>query len=192
MEEYKNYNIESSEEEEIDEYEETLDKQDNKNKKNKDTSYNNIKIKYLEDSQKELNTNEANEYSLNKITDIEIYKDKNNIIEVKNKRFVINNEIYENILYDNRIFKLSNIKHKDNETLTYFCGNRRKYEYKKEGLFCKAIINKKRYVNTIAYELKKTHSNECNKLYNSNINIKNNKEIINNYNDYNIIIKFYI
>ena len=72
---------------------------------------------------------------------------EHNLTEVKGK--IISNLDLLNtneVLYDNRIFVLAPAtqQSKDENILTFYCKNRRKNEHLKTGLYCNAILKKKK------------------------------------------------
>ena len=68
------------------------------------------------------------------------------------------------------------------QIINYRCINYRKYENKRKSLFCNALVKRKKEKKFIDYNLEKMNSVVCETL--SNINKKEEINLIGNYNDF--------
>ena len=108
---------------------------------------------------------------------------KNNIIEVKDKIFKLDEDIPKEINYDGKLFVKDRHQGKlNNKVINYRCKHNRKDERIRTTAFCKALIKRKIEKKSIYYILENSHSKECNDLY--LVNIKNETNLIGNYNDF--------
>ena len=110
--------------------------------------------------------------------------------KLKIKYLIIKDEIPKEITYDGKLFNKDRLqgKLKANE-LNYRCKNNRKDERTKKTTFCKSLIKRKTQKKNINYNLEKLYYKECNEF--TIINIKNESNLIGNYNDFiNICLSF--
>ena len=112
--------------------------------------------------------------------------DKNEIVEVKDQIYknLNNDNIEEKIYYDGKLFKkdwLQNSKLYPN-IVKYRCKNYRKREKTRNTTFCNALIKRKTENKKYYFILEINHSKDC--VETETILIKNETNLIGNYNDY--------
>ena len=108
---------------------------------------------------------------------------KNNVIEVKDKIFKLDEDIPKEINYGGKLFVKDRHQGKlNNKEINYRCKHNRKEERIRTNAFCKALVKRKIDKKNVYYILETSHSKECNDLY--LVNIKNETNLIGNYNDF--------
>ena len=130
---------------------------------------------------KKVNTIEVDENQENYIQ--QFLPKNNNVVEVKDKIFKINEEIPKEIYYEGKLFLKDRHQGKLNTNeINYRCKNNRKDERIRNTAFCNALIKRKKNKKTVYYILETQHSKECNELFIINKKIETN--LIGNYNDF--------
>ena len=112
-----------------------------------------------------------------------IFEPNSGLVEVKNRKFNKTFIIEKKVLYDG--YEFYEDPHKPSkypEIINYRCSNYRKNERNLKNKFCNALLKRRQENNTIYFILEKSHSLECSNLH--TINIKNDTNLIGNYNDY--------
>ena len=112
-----------------------------------------------------------------------IFEPNSGLAEVKNRKFNKTSTTEKKVLYDG--YEFYEDPHKPSkypEIINYRCSNYRKNERNLKNKFCNALLKRRQDKNTIYFILEKGHSLECSNLH--TINIKNDTNLIGNYNDY--------
>ena len=87
-----------------------------------------------------------------KIKEIVLENNKEDeILEVKDIIFNINQKIPDYILYNNRLFYKTKYYSQTFNNITFFCKRRRHNEHLKKGIFCNSIIKKININNHFKY-----------------------------------------
>ena len=144
-----------------------LEEENGKEKNKKPKKYTSIEV------EEDIRTNKDNKDEI----------EDNIILEVKNRKFDKINKIEKIILYDGKKFTEDRHQNKNYpQIINYRCINYRKFENKRKALFCNALVKRKEEKKIIYYTLEKMHSEDCETL--SNINKKEEINLIGNYNDF--------
>ena len=165
----------------LDEYINAINAYLNEEKSNLIKEEETIEVDIKNKKSKKVNTIEVEE---NKNQYIEQFlPNKNNIIEVKDKIFKLDEDIPKEINYEGKLFVKDRHQGKlNNKEINYRCKHNRKEERIRTTAFCKALVKRKIDKKNVYYILETSHSKECNDLY--LVNIKNETNLIGNYNDF--------
>ena len=141
------------------------------------------------EDKKDLNIKKSNkkyisiEIEENNKSFIETNTEKDNIKEVKNRKFDLDIPIDKKVYYEGSLF-YEDSRHTSNypQTINYRCKYYRKDERIRKTQFCNALLKRNKENNFVYFILEKPHSHDCNDLR-TNI-YKNESNLIGNYNDY--------
>ena len=142
---------------------------------------NKIEIEIPKKKMKKVNTIEVEEFQSDVLE--QFLPKKNNVVEVKDKLFKINEEIPKEINYEGKLFIKDRHQGKTNSNeINYRCKNNRKDERIRKTAFCNALIKRKTDKKNVYFTLENQHSKECNDLF--IIDLKNETNLIGNYTDF--------